>query len=108
MHHLKHVIVFSILFLSLICSAQEQDGSVLDTKVTIIEENQPLSFILDQLSWQAGVYFSYNASLIDATKKYTVDAANKSLFTVLNQLFDARKFRFSELQNQIIISNSIF
>jgi hypothetical protein len=104
MHHLKHVIVFSILFLSLICSAQEQDGSVLDTKVTIIEENQPLSFILDQLSWQAGVYFSYNASLIDATKKYTVDAANKSLFTVLNQLFDARKFRFSELQNQIIIS----
>jgi len=73
----------------------------------IIVENQPLSFILDQLSWQAGVYFSYNASLIDATKKYTVDAANKSLFTVLNQLFDARKFRFSELQNQIIISVKI-
>ncbi len=82
----------------------QQDGSVLEKRVTIVQQNQTLSSILDQLSWQAGVFFSYDASVIDADKKYNIEAADKSLFTVLNKLFDAKKFRFSERENQIIIS----
>jgi hypothetical protein len=93
-----------ILLFSFVSKGQQQDGSVLENRVTIIQQNQPLSSILNQLSWQAGVYFSYDANLIDADKKYTIDAADKSLFTVLNQLFDAKKYKFSELQNQVIIS----
>ena len=103
MYYCKLTIVLSILFFSLISGGQEQDGSVLENKVTIIEKDQPLALILDQLSWQAGVFFSYNATVIDANKTYSIDAANSSLFTVLNKLFDAKKFHFSELDNQIII-----
>ncbi|HKI88656.1 MAG TPA: STN and carboxypeptidase regulatory-like domain-containing protein [Draconibacterium sp.] len=94
-----------ILLFSFVSKGQQQDGSVLENRVTIIQQNQPLSSILNQLSWQAGVYFSYDANLIDADKKYTIDVTDKSLFTVLNQLFDAKKYKFSELQNQVIISN---
>ena len=78
--------------------------SVLKNRVTIIQHNQPLTSILNQLSWQAGVYFSYDANLIDADKTYSIEAANKSLFTVLNQLFDSKNYKLSELQNQVIIS----
>ena len=98
------VIVIAILGFSLVCNAQTRDGSVLEKKVSVFEQNQPLSNILDQLSWQAGVYFSYNASIIDSNKKYTIDASNKSLFSILHEIFDSKKFQILELENQIIIS----
>ena len=101
---LRAFIPVIILLLSFPAKGQQQGGSVLENRVTIIQHNQPLASILNQLSWQAGVYFSYDANLIDADKKYSIEAANKSLFTVLNQLFDAKKYKFSELQNQVIIS----
>lgn len=99
-----YVILIAILLLSLLSRAQQQDGSVLERRVSISQQNQPLNYILDQLSWQASVFFSYDASLIDAEKKLSIDMDNKSLFTVLKKLFEFQDFEFSELENQIIIS----
>lgn len=104
---LKHSILAAILLFSVVIYGQPQDGSVLAKRVSIIQNNQSLLNILDQLSWQAGVFFSYDASIIDADKEYDIVAADKSLFTVLNQLFDTQKFKFSERQNQVIISETI-
>ncbi|QGY44245.1 hypothetical protein GM418_11430 [Maribellus comscasis] len=100
----KVSILLAILFSSSIYG--QQDGSVLEKRVTIVQNNQTLSNILNQLSWQAGVFFSYDASVIDAEKKYNIEAADKSLFTVLSELFGTKKFRFSERENQIIISEN--
>ena len=85
---IKGCIFVTILLLSLLCRGQQPDGSVLENRVTIIQKDQTLSSILDQLSWQAGVFFSYDASVIDAEKKFSIEAADKSLFTILNQLFN--------------------
>ncbi len=98
------VIVFAILLFFLPAWGQQQDGSVFERRITINEKNQPLSTILDQLSWQAGVYFSYDAGLIDASKKYTIEAVGKSLFTILNQLFNPKVFQLTEMENQVIIA----
>ncbi len=96
--------ILIVLLLSFVSKGQQQDGSVLESRVTIVQKNQPLSSILNQLSWQAGIYFSYDAKLIDADKIYNIEATNLSLFTVLDKLFDARKYTFSVLENQVIIS----
>lgn len=104
---IKGCIFVTILLLSLLCRGQQPDGSVLENRVTIIQKDQTLSSILDQLSWQAGVFFSYDASVIDAEKKFSIEAADKSLFTILNQLFNPSEFKFSELENQVIISKII-
>ena len=85
-------------------SGQQPDGSVLERRITINENNQPLSIILDQLSWQAGVYFSYNASIINSNNNYSIIANDKSLYTVLNQLLNTDIFNFIELDNQVIIT----
>lgn len=98
------VIPIAILLLSSPTNAQQQDGSVLERRVSITQQDQPLTYILEQLSWQASVFFSYDASLIDAEKKMSIDIDNKSLFTVLKKIFQFRDFEFSELENQIIIS----
>ena len=103
MFKIKISILLTILLFSGLIYGQ-QDGSVLAKHVTISEDKQTLSNILNQLSWQAGVFFSYDATVINAEKKFSIEATDKSLFTVLNELFDRKKFRFSERENQIIIS----
>jgi hypothetical protein len=98
------VILFAILLLPAISNAQQQNGSVFETRVTINQKKQPLNSILDQISWQAGVYFSYDASILNSNQKFSLEVSDKSLYTILNQLFDPVKFKFTELENQIIIS----
>ena len=102
----KITILFTILLLACITKAQQQDGSVFERRVSINAENQPLNSILDQISWQARVYFSYDAAQIQAEKKYTVQAIEKSLYSVLTEIFNPREFSFRELENQIIITNN--
>lgn len=98
------VISVAILLLPLSSIGQQQNGSVFETRITIIQKNQPVSSILDQISWQAGVYFSYDASIFNSTQKFSIEASDKSLYTVLNMLFNPSAFKFTELENQVIIS----
>jgi hypothetical protein len=98
------VILLAILLLSTSIKAQQQNGSVFENRITINQKNQLINSILDQISWQAGVYFSYDASILNSTQKYSIEASDKSLYTILNQLFNPKEFRFIELENQVIIS----
>lgn len=98
------VILFAILLLSASLKAQQQNGSVFKNRVTISQRNQNINSILDQISWQAGVFFSYDASILNSTQKYSIEVTDKSLYTVLNQLFNGVDFKFTELENQVIIS----
>lgn len=107
MLRISFVISLAILLLSQTLRGQQQDGSVFEKRVTINQIDQPLNAILDQLSWQAGVYFSYDASLLDSNQKYNIEASDKSLYTVLNQLLNSAEFKFTELENQVIISKRI-
>ncbi len=100
------IILIAILLLDASLKAQQQNGSVFEKRVTINQKNQPVSFILDQISWQAGVYFSYDASIFTPGQKYSIVASDKSLFTVLNLLFNPSEFKFIELENQIIITKT--
>lgn len=105
-HPAKIVISLAILLLAFSSEGQQQDGSVFERRVTVSYQNQQLEHILQQISWQAGVYFSYDAAIIDPERKVTIDERNKSLFTVLNELFDPEKFTLHERQNQIIITRN--
>jgi hypothetical protein len=96
--------IATILLFCLPSGAQQQDGSVFERRISINAENQPLYSILDQISWQSRVYFSYDATLVEADLPHTVEAIDKSLFSVLNQLFDPQKFVLTEIENQIIIT----
>jgi len=103
-HPAKIVILVAVLFLTFYAKGQQQDGSVFERRVNVTYENQQLEHILQQISWQADVYFSYDAAIIDSERKINIDERNKSLYTVLNQLFDPGKFNLQERQNQIIIT----
>jgi hypothetical protein len=104
MHRFKLLIAATILLFSHIAKSQQQDGSVFERRVTIKQEDQALEYILEQISWQAEVYFSYDAEAVDSDRKVSVDVVNKSLYHVLNQLFDSGEYILRERENQIIIN----
>ena len=70
----------------------------------LVLTTKPLNIILDQISWQARVFFSYDAAQIDASKKYNLNVIDKSLFTVLTNFSIPVNMILLNLQNQIIIS----
>ncbi len=96
--------IIIILLYSLHSAGQQQDGSVFERRITIHFENQPLSVILDQISWQSRVYFSYDASQIESTKEHTIKAVDKSLYWVMKQLFNPNEYFLTEIDNQVVIS----
>jgi len=106
MHQNKLIIPIIILLLSLQVKGQQQDGSVFERRVTIGYENQAIEHILDQISWQAGVYFSYDATSIDPARLVSINVEHKSLYHVLNQLFNPEKYTLREREDQIIITKS--
>lgn len=105
---LSHKVFISaaILLLSLFVKGQQQDGSVFERRVTINQQNQPLEHILEQISWQADVYFSYDALAVDSERKVSIDVQNKSLYHVLNELFEPKNYLLRERENQIIITKN--
>ena len=98
------LISVSILLSVLQLSGQQQDGSVLERRVTIEAKNQPLYTILDQISWQSRVYFSYDATLVETDAYHSIEAIDLSLYSVLNQLFTPGEYTFTEIENQVIIT----
>jgi len=106
---LSHKVLISaaILLLSLFAKGQLQDGSVFERRVTIQQKSQPLEHILEQISWQADVYFSYDAQIVDSDRKITIDVENKSLYLVLNELFKPTEYLLRERENQIIITKNV-
>ena len=105
MKQVKQLIIFvTILLLPFTTKGQQQDGSIFERRISINQTNQPLDFVFEQISWQANVFFSYDATIFNAAQKVSISAQDKSLYTVLNTLLDTSQYRFSELQNQVIIT----
>ncbi|WP_319483009.1 STN and carboxypeptidase regulatory-like domain-containing protein [uncultured Draconibacterium sp.] len=105
MKQIKQLIIFiTILLLSFTTKGQQQDGSIFERRISINQTDQSLDFVLEQISWQANVFFSYDATIINPTQKVSITVQDKSLYTVLNSILDTTQYRFSELQNQVIIT----
>ena len=82
---------------------QKENNSVLDKRISIEIRNESISTILDTISQQAHVFFSYNASLIEAEKKTDIIILNKTIQETLDILFNS-KFVYKTLDEQIIIT----
>lgn len=82
---------------------QEENNSVLDKKITIEVKNEPISSILDKISSQFQVFFSYDASLIETEKKTDLSVTDKTIQQTLDILFDS-KFGYKVLNEQIVIT----
>ena len=82
---------------------QKDNNSVLDKKITLEIQQETIAGILEKISIQAKVFFSYDASLIEADKKTDLSIAGQTIRVALDTLFHSR-FGYKVLEEQIIIT----
>ncbi len=82
---MQRIIVF-IFLLSFIIDGNAQHSSVLDKKVSIDVQQRTIEEVLELISKQTGLSFSYNPKVIDVTKKVSLHVANKPIKTVLTMV----------------------
>lgn len=95
-----------ILFLWLYChlplqtSAQQKNP---EQKISISATNEPVSQVLDRLSRNTGITFSYNPDHIDASRLITLNLKEKSLSEIISAILPPDKFGFRYSGNQVIV-----
>lgn len=82
---------------------QEEYKSVLDRRINIESRKQSVASILDQLSQQYQVFFSYDASSINTSKSVDISLKGKTIKETLDILFD-KKYVYESLGEQVIIT----
>lgn len=93
---------YSCLFLSLNIWAQKATPP-LERVVTIRVSNETISSVLTQLSQQSQIKFSYNPTIVPATKKVSMYLTQRPVRVVLNALF-GETMHFKQRGNFIIIT----
>ena len=92
-----------VLLLSFrISFGQKENISALDKLINLEVKNETISSILDHISLQANVFFSYDATLIEAEKRTDILITDKTIRETLDSLFNCR-FKYKLLGDQIII-----
>lgn len=74
-----------------------------DRSVTINVKDVALSEVLDLISEQAGLEFSYNPRRVDIKQKVSISATNKSLKEVLDELAAKTGTQYVLLEDQIVL-----
>jgi hypothetical protein len=87
-------------------SAQKENNSVLEKIITLNIQNQSITSILDSISSQVHVFFSYDAVLIEADSLTDLSADGISLQATLDTLFNSN-FEYQVLGDQIIIAKPV-
>ncbi|HEX7583792.1 MAG TPA: hypothetical protein VF373_03820, partial [Prolixibacteraceae bacterium] len=97
--------LFLVVFLLSVRIAfgQKENNSVLDKKITLQIQQETIARILEKISSQAQVFFSYDASLIEADRKTDLSITDQTIRETLDTLFNS-KFGYKVLGEQIIIT----
>ncbi len=77
--------------------------SVLETKITLNEEDQRFKKVLGMIEQQANVRFIYSPSSIDVRKKVTIKEKDQRLDQILKKLFQPISVDYSVVENRILL-----
>jgi hypothetical protein len=82
---------------------QKENNSALDKIISIEARNEAIESVLEKITVQAHVYFSYDPTAIHADKKIDASITSKSIREILDILLES-KFTYQELDQQIVIT----
>lgn len=97
----KTVVVFLFLFCCVPCSANTQQYR--NQKTTLQIENQTIESALNKIATACNVKFFYNHSKVNVSKQITIDAVNKDMETILNNIFANEPVQIIYQSNNIIL-----
>ncbi len=92
-----------VLVLMALCISGFSQSNILAKSITVQVKNKPLKQVLDQISSQTGLYFSYNPQFIDDKQQVTFIARKKSVDQILKTLSSEFAFSYQLVDNNIIL-----
>lgn len=74
-----------------------------DQKISVNVVNEPVSRVLERISRNTGLSFSYNPDHIDASRLITLNLKDKTIAEILTAMLPADKFGFRFTGNQVVV-----
>jgi hypothetical protein len=93
------------MLLSVLAVIPSQAQKLLDKKISIRVNNQPLDEVLQQIGNLGAFSFSYSPDVIDTRNRVSINATNQSIHEILNELFKG-KVTFKERHKYIILQTN--
>ena len=94
---------FGLILLSILQTNVHAQNTLLDRKVSIEFEDQPIADVLDFIQRRAKIDFSYSPSLIPSSEKISIAVDDKSISEIFKILFANYHISYKEYGDQIII-----
>lgn len=94
-----------LLLVAVITYGIRQQDSVLNRVISVRAENIPVAMLLTNITQEHGIYFSYDASLVNTERLISLKVEKKPVADILKQIFPHGEFRFIQKEDYIIISS---
>lgn len=104
MAYLRITLVLFTLLPALFANGRQQRDSVLNRVISVNADEKPIFLLLEQISRENNLFFSYDATLINTEKRVTIHLENKTLIDVLKEIFKNDEFQFLGKNSHVIIS----
>ncbi|MCW0482381.1 TonB-dependent receptor [Gaoshiqia sediminis] len=75
-------------------------------RISLQVENKVIKDVLKQIEDQTEYSFMYNASQLDVNRVVSIDAENKKVSEILNELFEGQQVSYKVIDRHIIITSS--
>ncbi len=95
--------VRKIFFVTLLLAAGYLHAQLPDIRISIDVSNKPAEDVMENISLQAGYYFTYNAGLLPAKSRVTLTVRDLPLETVLDSVFRDTSLEYTLIDKNIVI-----
>ncbi len=104
MAYLRITLMLFTLLPALVTIGQQQRDSVLNRIISVHADEKPVFLLLEQISRENNLFFSYDASLINTEKRVSIHLENKTVNDVLKDIFKNDELQFIGKNSHVIIS----
>ncbi len=92
-----------LVWVSILQGTAQVKAPILERRISLNVNNEQLSNVLSRISLEAKFSFSYNSSIISDTQTLSLNAKNKSVREILNEIFKG-SIDYKEKSNHLILT----
>ncbi len=101
--NLKKNVFYGFFVLILLCLTNLVFAQDLNKKISIKMKDKPLNEVINEISKQGQINFSYSSQIIAVDKKVSIKAKNKSVKVILDEVLVKNGIDYVLVENQIIL-----
>lgn len=102
----RFFILFSVVVCSHLSAGQQKQTPILERSVSVSARNEKVPSVLNRIGQAAGFSFSYNSAIIDSNQEISIEATNKTVRSLLNEIFN-ESMNYKEKGNYLILTRAV-